>query len=257
VTIVPPPDARPPHLLKPVAPLLHPADTMVLLDADIIVTRRLDELNTGRIVAFVDEFADRHFEEWGPLLELGRPRPQPYVNSGALVVPGTLAQPVLGTLERVQRRIDLSRTYLERDDHTYPLRFPDQDALNAILATEVSEPETLEHRLAPFPAFPGLRVVDEAVLRSAYEDGTEPFLLHHVRAKPWLQVTPPNPYTQLLTRLLTWDDVALRPDDAAVPLRLRLGRAAAAERVRVRAQIAVRNRLRGKLGLRRRVAGRR
>ncbi len=44
VTLVPAPDDRPPYLLKPAAPLAQPAEVMALLDADMLVTRRFDEL---------------------------------------------------------------------------------------------------------------------------------------------------------------------------------------------------------------------
>ena len=43
-TVVPAPGPTTPFLLKTVAPLRHPAEVMVLIDADIIVTRSLGEL---------------------------------------------------------------------------------------------------------------------------------------------------------------------------------------------------------------------
>src|SRR6266571_6317155 len=44
ITLVAAPSDAPPWLLKTVAPLRHPADVMVLIDADIVVTRPLSEL---------------------------------------------------------------------------------------------------------------------------------------------------------------------------------------------------------------------
>ena len=70
-TLVPAPDDTTPWLLKTVAPLRHPADVMVLIDTDIIVTRPLTELiqraSRGRALA-VEHGEDRFFREWGELL---------------------------------------------------------------------------------------------------------------------------------------------------------------------------------------------
>src|SRR5438093_51315 len=70
-TVVPAPSEAPPWLLKTVAPLRHPAEVMVLIDADIVVTRSLSELIDaaagGRIVA-VEHGSDRYFPQWGRLL---------------------------------------------------------------------------------------------------------------------------------------------------------------------------------------------
>ena len=140
---------------------------------------------------------------------------------------------MLGTLDAVQPRIDLTKAFYANGDPGYALHFADQDALNAVLASRVEREriEFLDARLAPHPPFAGLRLVDEATLRCSYADGVEPFLLHHVHAKPWLAATAPNVYSRLLTRLLLADDVALRldPDDvAAAPATGNRGRPRAA-----------------------------
>ncbi len=60
VTLVPAPKDAPPWLLKTVAPLRHPADVMVLIDADIIVTRLARGADrTGRRAAG-DRGRERH-----------------------------------------------------------------------------------------------------------------------------------------------------------------------------------------------------
>ena len=83
VTLVGAPQHAPPTLLKTIAPLAHPADVMVLIDTDLIVTRRLEEpiaaAARGRVVAFRND-TERHVPEWGELLDLGPVRPQPYVS---------------------------------------------------------------------------------------------------------------------------------------------------------------------------------
>ena len=67
-TLVSAPDDVTPYLLKTVGPLRHPAKVMVLVDADIIVTRPLTELveraSHGRVLA-VEHGRDRFFGEWG------------------------------------------------------------------------------------------------------------------------------------------------------------------------------------------------
>jgi lipopolysaccharide biosynthesis glycosyltransferase len=55
-----------PTLLKSWAPLEHPAEVMVLLDADVLVVTRLDQLfehaRDRRVVAFRDSL-DRHHDD--------------------------------------------------------------------------------------------------------------------------------------------------------------------------------------------------
>jgi len=71
-TVIAAPAGYPPHLLKYVAPLLHPADVMILIDADVIVTRSLEPLiraaEEGKIVAFTDRLHDRFDPRWSALL---------------------------------------------------------------------------------------------------------------------------------------------------------------------------------------------
>ena len=61
---------------KAIAPLQAPAEAMVLLDADVIVTRHLGELVArcagGKIVVFPDDTPGRFFSEWTSL-GLGTP----------------------------------------------------------------------------------------------------------------------------------------------------------------------------------------
>ena len=75
VTLVGAPEHAPPTLLKTIVPFAHPADVMVLIDTDLIVTRRLEEPIAeparGGVVAFRND-TERHVPEWGELLDLGR-----------------------------------------------------------------------------------------------------------------------------------------------------------------------------------------
>jgi hypothetical protein len=83
--------------------------------------------------------------------------------------------------------------------------------------------------------------VDEQSLRCAYKDGTEPFALHHILpAKPWLRPMHDGLYSRLLKRLLIGPDLAVRVPSGMVPLRMRTGALAYAERKRVDAAVKLR-----------------
>jgi hypothetical protein len=243
-TLVPAPREAPPWLLKTVAPLRHPAEVMVLIDADIIATRSLRELidaaATPRVVAFEND-RDRFVPEWGELLDLGPVRRQPYVSSGLVFMGRPLGEGILRLMGELQDRVDFDRTFWRRNVPDYPFRFADQDVLNAILATRLDRERlgVLPNRLAPNPPFRGLRVVDEATLRCAHRDGTEPYALHNFYRKPWLVRSRSNPYSRLLTRLLLGDDVAIRVDPGDLPARLRAGPRAWAARLAVDVLIGV------------------
>jgi hypothetical protein len=231
-------------LLKPLTPLGHSADVSILLDTDIIVTRRLTELielaRRGSVVAFVDQPPndDRFFSEWAPALGLRELRRQPYVNAGQLLVPDALQRTLLPAWNAGLGLVDVSRSWHGRGRLTDPFYFGDQDVLNAILAgtLEASQVTILDHRLAPHPPFPGLRLTSSDELLCSYRDGTRPFLLHHTLAKPWLKATRTNAYSLLLPRLLLAPDVALRLEPVDLPLRLRDGRLAAVDRSRANLQ---------------------
>jgi hypothetical protein len=241
-TVVPSPDDATPFLLKTVAPLRHPAEVMVLIDADIIVTRSLgrliDHASQGRIVA-VEHGQDRYFPEWGEVI--GRTaRHRRYVSSSLVVLGGSVGSKVIHAMDSVQRRIDLERTpysgsvpdfaslggaFPDTDAH-HPFYFADQDVLNAVLATEANagQVEVLDRRAEAITPFTDLRLIDENTLRCAFEDGTEPFAVHHfMPTKPWLEPTIPGVYSRLLTRLLRGGDVAISVPARELPAHLRPG----------------------------------
>ena len=217
-----------PYMLKTIAPLRHPAEVMVLIDADIVVTRSLGELleraAEPRVVA-VENDMDRFMPEWGELLGLGPVRRQPYVSSGLVAVGQPLGEQVLTQLERLAARVDPSLAVRSGGDPSYPFHYPEQDVLNAILGSRLAAEQTLAlpFRLVPYPPFPGVRVVDDRSLRCAYRDGTEPFALHHFGTKPWLEPARHGPYSRLLRRLLTGPDVPIAVGERELPNRLRSG----------------------------------
>jgi hypothetical protein len=234
----------PPWLLKTVAPLRHPAEVMVLIDADMIVTRPLDELieraAAGEVLA-VENDTDRFVPEWGELLGLGPVRRQTYVSSGLVLMSGSRGAEMLTLMDRLQDRIDFDRSFWRGNVADYPFLYGDQDVLNAILATCVpaTQTVTLPHRLAPTPPYGRLRAQDPATLRCAYPDGTEPYVLHNFYRKPWLVPMRSSIYSRLLTRLWLSHDVPIQLPRSAVPLRMRTGRAAAAARLAVDVLVGV------------------
>jgi hypothetical protein len=241
VTLIPAPGDAPPWLLKAVAPLDRPADVMVLLDADMVITRGLgpliDRAAHGDVVVFENP-VDRFVPEWGELLGLGPVRRRPYVGSGAIVVDRSLGTDVLRLMRDLQASIDFERTYWRANDPDYPFLYGDQDVLNAVLASRVEEDRVLalEARLAPTPPFPGLKLLDERVLRCGYADGTEPYLVHHHTVKPWLEPTHHGVYSRLLRRLLIGPGLAVRVPEGQLARRMRTGLLAYAERKRTNAR---------------------
>ncbi|HEX6116092.1 MAG TPA: hypothetical protein VFY99_03260 [Solirubrobacterales bacterium] len=250
-TVVPAPPGREPYTLKAVLPLERPADVMVLLDTDMIVTRRLDpllaEAAAGRIVAFRNN-SDRFVPEWAELLGLDALRRRPYVCSGLVAAARSPGEEVLGAIEEGQGRIDYDRSYFGHHDASYPLLYADQDILNAALAGLCDDEQVvaLDARLAPMIPFEGVELIDVATLRCAYADGTEPYLLHHsLSPKPWQHPAYEGVYARLLRRLLTGDDVAIRLPEEEIPRWLRAGALPAAERLAVKARQQLRWRLGG------------
>ena len=248
-TLIEAPTGAEPFALKTVAPLAAPAATMVLIDADMIVTRPLTELieraAAGSVVAFRNK-ADRHVAEWGDLLDLGTVRRQPYVSSGLVAMGRSPGEEVLRLMENRQARVDLERTYFAEHADDYDLLYSDQDVLNAILASRVERSRlvVLDPRLCAETPFAGLEVADVERARSAYEDGTEPFVVHHALSpKPWQAPAYDGVYSQLLRRLLTGPDVAIRVEPPDIPLWLRSGALAYAERQRIKAREQIRWRL--------------
>ena len=239
-TLVPAPDQTTPFVLKAVAPLRHPAEVMVLIDADMIVTRSMAELidraRRGLVMA-VEHGRDRSFPEWGELLR--RPaRHRRYVSSSLVLLGGGAGSDVVRLMDELHSRIQIERSPYStpRADFSAvgadfwktaganPYFFADQDLLNAILATVVPPDriEVLDRRVEAILPFTGLRVVDAEALRCEYEDGEEPHAVHHfLPQKPWLEPTTPGVYTELLVRLLRGRDVAIQVSPNDLPPHLK------------------------------------
>ena len=145
---------------------------------------------------------------------------------------------MLALLDDRQRRVDFEAGLYGRDEAGYAFRYPEQDVLNAILSSrpDPGRVERLPSRLAATPPYTRLRVRDLETLRCAYADGTEPYVIHQFVRKPWLERMHHSVYSQLLARLLTGDDVAIRVPEADVPHRLRRGVVPSLERAALSAR---------------------
>jgi hypothetical protein len=244
VTLLAAPPGVPAVLLKLVGPLEHPAGVAILLDTDVIVVRPLTELveaaEGGRLVAFVNNPPndERFFADWSTVLGLGPLRRHPYLAAGQLLVPHHLTRRVLEQWAESQSKVDLRWTWMGRATLADPFYFADMDVFNAVAGSTLNPEEILavEHRFAPNPPFTDLTLVDAERLVCRYPDASQPFLLHHILSKPWLKATRVNLYSMLLPRVLLAPDVTVRLSPEQLPLRLREGRLAAADRRRADAQ---------------------
>lgn len=255
-----------PYMQKAAGLLARPAEVMVFIDADIIVTRPLGPLLTeaaaGRLVAFEDfHNHDRFFAQWSSP-ELGRAHQMPYVNSGFFAVSWETGRQFLPLFAHTLQALDLTETLVHRGTPNDPYFYPDQDVLNAILCTRFDGGVTrIERRMAPFQPFVGVEPAagDAAVTADgpalcSYADGTTPFLLHHTHRKPWNAPVPTNPYSRLFSMLVTAPDACLPIAPRELPRRLTDRPFATVDRWRVVCQHAASTHLRGKLKLRSRLA---
>ena len=258
-TLVPTHKGLHPRLQKATGPLAYPAELMVIIDSDILVTRPLDTLLTdaarGAIVGFEDKFyPDRTFGDWASL-GVGTPKERPYVNCGLLVMSAATGEELLPVFVELQERFDQSRADFggapTSTQTANPFYFGDQDILNALFSSRFDgRVVTLEARLAPVPPFEGLELLADAPLSCAYADGVVPYALHHTLEKPWLSLLEPNAYSEIFSRVLAIPESPLRLGRGEIPLRLAAGRLASVARAFASARRVVRRRIRGKLGLR-------
>jgi hypothetical protein len=246
-----------PFLLKWLAPLDHPAEVKVLLDADLILTRSMESVLTaadGKFVAFEDPVSDRFHPAWQRLLKLGTIRRSAYFNAGIMVLPRRGSVELLRDVQRAQESLGSARTRWSGGSVDDPFHYPDQDVWNAIVAARAPADEVLilDGHLAPHPPFAGIRVDDERSLRCSYPDGREPVALHHVGVKPWLAATRSNVYSTLFPRVLTGSDVRFQLSESELPNRFRQGFASRLDRERAEL-VAISRAQRGRLGIRRRL----
>ncbi len=225
-----------PTMFKAFPSMLKPRGTIVIIDSDMLVTgslaRMFEAAEEGRICLYGDPTQRvRWFAEWEGLFSLSiAPRRQPYLNAG-FVVFSTLRWPNL--LERwweVCWRIpdDSTRTYGAAYED--PLCLGDQDALNALLMSEIPGGAVLEAPQLEAPIFEQLthvQVVDEERLACTHR-GVSTVLLHEAGTpKVWEReacMRVRGAYVRLAPRALLADDLPLRLEPSELPPWMRGGR---------------------------------
>lgn len=235
----PAPEGHPPELHAPFPHLLAPRGVVVLIDSDMMVTSSLDELlgsaASGRICMFSDYQADRDrwFAEWQEGFGLSRPpRRQPYLNAGLLAFSTDHHPRLLEWYYEATAKVPPERTR-GRAPKTGPQPYldGDQDALNAVLMSEVPDGAVKEYPQHAAPTAERLMWVDVVdPERLACEVRGTPTLVLHQTSGPkpfqrrgWKRVRA-NGYVKLLPRVLFAPDVPIRLDPATVPLWIRPGR---------------------------------
>jgi hypothetical protein len=216
--------------LKPIAPLTHQSDHTIVIDSDVIVTSRLDEIiasaAAGNIVAYADPESDRWFAEWKHIFQLPElPRRDVYVCSAVVGFSRShhpeFLQQWCGACQRI-----LTVPTVNRDGATGPTSQADQDALNAVLMSSYPEGTVDLRPVQEAPQASALRkgvdIDDPRTLRCS-NDGQPTRLLHSAgRPKPWVRLgARKTAYTILLARLLDAEDVPIRVPRPLIPSWLR------------------------------------
>lgn len=230
-----PTDTRHPFLLKPYPHALDLAGTVVVIDSDIIVTTPLDHIFEsaagGLICAFPDgpETRWRWFPEWADRLQLRAP-----LHRDACVNTGFIAFSAEHWPDFLRRWWDVCHLIREEEVSVPgPFQAPDQDAMNALLMSEIPRegllmlPET--ETGFGVEVGHGIEVVDYEAL-TCLREGHQLRAIHFIdRPKPWersgwARLAAPD-YVRLMRRILFADDVPFRIDPGLAPIWLRPGRA--------------------------------
>lgn len=239
------PRDRHPHVTKMLAPLRANADVMIMLDADVLVTGSLDPLIDDARAGFVsaprDPAHDRFFAEWLDIFALRAPiRCEPYVNSG--VVAFSRAH-FPNLLERWGQACDEVSDQPVLDDAASaldPVWLPDQDALNALLMSELpSGSVAVRSDVMMGQALNDTRFSDVTRLVCAL-DGEPVRLLHTLGSpKPWQRRARwefrANPFVTGLQRAVSGPDLTIALPPAELPTWLRSDRVGAGTRALLRA----------------------
>jgi hypothetical protein len=228
-----------PVVFKPFPRLVDPKGVAVLIDADMIVTGSLQPIielaAQGKFCAFPDPESQRWFVEWQELFDLQAPlRHQTYLCAG-FVAFSTDHFPVF--LERWWHssvRVPPYRTLAGGATNSDPIAQADQDAMNALLMSEVAPDAIHPLPMEAMPVFSSLsrtRVADAHTLVCML--GQKPSLLLHAAGagKPWdarrgWKKVRRDAYVLLARRLLTGDDLPLRLPSTDLPIWMQAGTSA-------------------------------
>ena len=239
--LVPLPEDSPlgPHAAKPYAARLQDTGVAVLIDSDMIVTKRLDPYvalaQEGPICLFPDHRSarGRQCAEWSEVLGLRAPlRRRMYMNSGFVCLSVDHQRDFLARWSELSALIPVDQGFTTPAAPFYAL---DQDVLNALIASEVAHDAVVELPADEEVYWDELRdveILDRDTLESRFRGGAPAILHYSFRPKPWERAAwvrvVDDAYVRLLPRVLFADDVALRLDPAEFPTWVRPGRGARA-----------------------------
>jgi hypothetical protein len=227
-------DVSRPWLLKAYPRFFDVRGVVIIIDSDMIVTgslrRVIDYAARGKICVFPDDLSQsaRWFKEWedGFGLETSLRR-QPYVNAGFIALSTQHWPGFLSRFWELSERLP-SETVWAGGDASMPFWGADQDALNALLMSEIPA-GAVEVLPATHEAHPDdlakTKIVDVKTLECAL-DGAPVKILHYSMSpkawdrRGWLRVRR-DAYVQLFGRVACGTDVSLRLGPAELPLWLR------------------------------------
>jgi hypothetical protein len=238
--LVAPPEHSPRHpwLLESRACMMREADVVVYVDADVIVTEPLDGVfraaRDGKVVAFSDVLATRRFDEWEEVFGLRAPvrrTEQRYANAGFVAFSTVDIPELLPRWAELCEGLVGCETHLDTNSFESPVANSSQDALNALLMSEVAAERVVVRPRETVSQGPNevtsTRVVDVSTVRCV-RDGHRVALLHAWGSpKPWQAADRPtlrrSAYITCLRRLVSAGDVAIRAPDELLPPWLRAG----------------------------------
>jgi hypothetical protein len=207
---------------------------VVIFDSDFLVTGSLEEslveAANGRICAYPDPKHDRFFSEWERLFKLARPpRRQTYVTSSFVAFSADRWPDLLRRFHESCELVPAGRTLAHGAGYEDPMSLGDQDALNAVLMSEVPPDALLVLPRDERPVWHNewVRVVDTEHLICSY-DGTPTKILHADGIqKPWERAAwwriEKDAYVVLMRRLLRDDELDLSVEPRDLPIWLRPG----------------------------------
>jgi hypothetical protein len=229
---IPAGEARDPTLLKSFPHVLDVHGVLVFIDSDMIVTDDLEPVlelaAEGKICAFADPELDRRFAEWEELFELSYPlREQEFISAGFVAWSHSHWPNLLGRWRALCERIPAGATLGHGATNRNPLAQGDQDALNALLMSEVPREAVaiLPDAERPVWLTTRVRIVDEHTLACRF-GADVPKLIHADGSrKPWQTRmwwrVRNDAYVRLFRRLLFSDDALVSVDPSEVPIWLR------------------------------------